>query len=399
MILSYVKEKLFERGVHDNDSMTLKRQKAVFNALTFFGSLTAIPQIIALFPYDTLSSFAFLLWGVISFFFFLFHDKIGFELSRDITLFSVFILGGFGTVRLGPELYPHVASLGLFFAVFIFYDFKKNWAYLLLFTILEIILFILTEFSLLKVTTIQVDNAQLHRTTILCGTLIFVVLELYLFKDIISRSEIKVIKKLRKSNEEKDILLKEVHHRVKNNLQLLSSLIRLRSNSESNEIVRDELNDINSRIRSIALLHNKVYLSESIQNIDFAHFANDLINEVKMTFAFEGKLIVKIDSDLKEVDLNNMVPMALILNELITNSFKHGIKNNGELSIEVQQIDGNKYQMFYGDNGAWKEPGSDSNSMGLSLIDSLSEQLDGSFEIIDTDHSNRKISHVIFTIN
>jgi two-component sensor histidine kinase len=120
-----------------------------------------------------------------------------------------------------------------------------------------------------------------------------------------------------------------------------------------------------------------------------------------MTFAFEGKLIVKIDSDLKEVDLNNMVPMALILNELITNSFKHGIKDGDdvEVFVEIKRMDDDKYRMFYGDNGVWKEPASDSNSMGFSLIDSLSEQLDGSFEIIDADYTNGKISQLIFCIS
>lgn len=393
-----IKEKILNRGVTREDNPTLKRQKNIFNIITLIGSLTAIPQIFMLYPFDPVSSMAFLIWGTVSIVMFFLHGILDFKIVRDITIFTVSFFGHVGALRLGPELYPHFTSLGLLFATFLFYDLKKEkWYLIVLFTI-QAIVFILTEFSIFQVTNVIVPNVQAHRSTVLVGTLIFLVIELYLFKDVIIRSEAKVIRELQKSNEEKDILLKEVHHRVKNNLQLLSSLIRLRLNSESNKIAHDQLIDINSRIRSIALLHNKVYLNESIQSIDFENFINDLIEEVKMTIAFEKNLIVNIDSELKNVDLNNMVPLALILNELITNSFKHGIKNDGELSIEVKQIDGNKFQMFYGDNGAWKEPASDSNSMGLSLIDSLSEQLDGSFEIIDTDHSNRKISHVIFAI-
>ncbi|MFZ9029406.1 MAG: sensor histidine kinase [Crocinitomicaceae bacterium] len=304
-------------------------------------------------------------------------------------------------MRIGPELYHHFASLGLVFAAFLLYDLKKEKWYLFILVLMQAITFVLTEFSVFQVAEVNVSNISAHRSIVLIGTLIFLVIELYLFKDIIERSEAKVIQELQKSNNEKDILLKEIHHRVKNNLQLLSSLIRLRMNSEGNSIAEEQLRDINSRIRSIALLHNKVYLNESIQYIEFELFVTDLFNELKMNIDYKDDLKINVDSDLKETNLNNMVPLALILNELITNSFKHGMKDNDkkEIFIKIKRVELNTYKMLYSDSGVWKEQPSETNSMGLSLINSLSEQLDGSFEILDTDNTKRKISQIIFTIS
>lgn len=401
MMLTSLKESLLERGVNEHDSLTLKRKKAIFNILNLVGSTTAIPQIFQLYPYDPLSAFSCAAWGIIAILAFLLHGKIEFKTIRNITMFSVLILGNFGAMRIGPELYPHIPSLGLLFAAFIFYDLKTEKRYLIPLIIIQATCFFLTEFSVFQVAKVDVSNVSAHRSIVLIGTLIFLVIELYLFKDIIERSEAKVIQELQKSNNEKDILLKEIHHRVKNNLQLLSSLIRLRMNSEGNSIAEDQLKDINSRIRSIALLHNKVYLNESIQNIEFELFVSDLFNELKMNVDYEEDLKISVDSDLKETDLNNMVPLALILNELITNSFKHGMKDNDkkEICLEIKRIELNTYKMLYSDSGVWKEQPSETNSMGLSLINSLSEQLDGSFEILDTDNTRRKISQIIFTIS
>lgn len=401
MMRSSFIDKIIHRGVNDNDSPILKRKKVVFNVLNIVGSTTAIPQVILFLPYDILSSMSHAMWGIIALSAFILHKYIPFKKIRNISMFSILIFGNIAAMRIGPELYPHIASLGLLFATFIFYDLNSERKFLAVFVTIQIICFYLTEFSVFQVTSVSIENLQLHRTFVLSATVLFLVTELFIFKDIIVRSEANVINELRKSNAEKDVLLKEVHHRVKNNLQLLSSLIRLRMNSEGNSIAEDQLKDINSRIRSIALLHNKVYLNESIQNIEFELFVSDLFNELKMNIDYEEDLKISVDSDLKETDLNNMVPLALILNELITNSFKHGMKDNDkkEICIEIKRVELNTYKMLYSDSGVWKEQPSETNSMGLSLINSLSEQLDGSFEILDTDNTKRKISQIIFTIS
>ena len=275
--MGHLKEKILNRGVNDNDSPILKRKKVVFNVLNIVGSTTAIPQVILFFPYDILSSISHAIWGITALSAFILHKYIPFKKIRNISMFSILIFGNVASMRIGPELYPHIASLGLLFATFIFYDLKSERKFLAVFVTIQIICFYLTEFSVFQVTSVSIENLQLHRTFVLSATVLFLVTELFIFNDIIVRSETNVINDLRKSNAEKDILLKEVHHRVKNNLQLLSSLIRLRLNTDIDQSAVNQLEDINSRIRSIALLHNKVYLNESIQNINIEQFLNDFL--------------------------------------------------------------------------------------------------------------------------
>jgi two-component sensor histidine kinase/ABC-type amino acid transport substrate-binding protein len=221
---------------------------------------------------------------------------------------------------------------------------------------------------------------------LICISLLFVFVLLWtksLKKEIVKRKEIE--KKLEitladanKKSEERKVLLQEIHHRVKNNLQVIISLLRLQK-SEADEILSEKLNETITRISSIALVHEKVYNAENLANIKLKGYIESLASDIITSFSYQNKPILTVNSSIENVDLKPLVPLALILNELITNSLKHGLKNNTSGIIEINiSSKGNQLHMTYHDNGTWIDNKEKSN-FGLSLIDTFTEQLDGSF--------------------
>ena len=394
--------KLLNRGVSSSDEPILKRKKAVLNIFNLIGTVIAIPQVIMIYPFDQLSAYAFLSWGIIVLAAYLLHGILSFKTVRDITIFSVIILGSVGAVRMGPESYIHFSSLGIFFAAFIFYDLQKEWSYLLFFTLIEIAVFILTEYSIFQVARESVmEVSKSHKVVVLTGTLLFLIIEIYFFKDVVTRSERAAVKELERMNTEKDILLKEIHHRVKNNLQLLLSLMNLKKRQSDSMTSQELLEDVTNRIRSIAMLHNRVYIQENAESIALNTFVTDLVSDLKSSLSAKLDITLHLRTELEEVDVNNMVPLALIINELVTNSIKHGLAdtNNGSIHIVIDKMENrHEYRLTYYDSGRWKENNSNGNDIGLSLISSFSEQLDGYFELVDSTDSTKKSSIVYFKL-
>ncbi|MCB9363728.1 MAG: transporter substrate-binding domain-containing protein [Flavobacteriales bacterium] len=181
-----------------------------------------------------------------------------------------------------------------------------------------------------------------------------------------------------KKSEERKILLQEIHHRVKNNLQVIISLLRLQK-SDADEILSEKLNETITRINSIALVHEKTYNSENLANIKLKEYIESLADDIILSFSYQNKPVLTVNSTIENINLKPLVPLALIFNELITNSLKHGLKNikNGSIEINISVRDNHLY-MTYHDNGTWIENKEKSN-FGLSLIDTFTEQLDGSY--------------------
>jgi two-component sensor histidine kinase len=183
-----------------------------------------------------------------------------------------------------------------------------------------------------------------------------------------------------KKSEERKVLLQEIHHRVKNNLQIIVSLLRLQQN-DSDELLEKKLNETITRINAISLVHEKVYMSENVANINLKQYVNSLAQEVITSFAYKFQPTLKVESNIGEVDLKPLIPMALILNELITNSLKYGLidkQNEGVIEIDIESKAGLIY-MTYSDNGTWIMP-TKINSFGQTLIDVFTEQLGGTYQ-------------------
>ena len=184
---------------------------------------------------------------------------------------------------------------------------------------------------------------------------------------------------------EKTIMLKEIHHRVKNNLQIIISLLRLQSQElkETESILH--FKDATNRIIAMALIHDKMYRSENLTQINVTNYLTELINDLVLSYSIEIPIEKSICSDIKQITPKILVPIALLFNELVTNSLKHGFKekSNGKISIKIS-LKNEQVTMKYSDNGNWVES-PNRNSFGVELIDALTEQLDGELYLDTTN--------------
>ncbi len=180
-------------------------------------------------------------------------------------------------------------------------------------------------------------------------------------------------------HEEKTVMLREIHHRVKNNLQIITSLLRLHSGELKDPRLTEEFSEAINRISAIAKIHEKMYINKSLNQIDLTEYLEDLIHDILQSTASEKKIKTQINSTIVFIKPKDLVPIALIFNELVTNSIKHAFdeKCEGLIFINATIDDNDLVSISYSDNGTWTEQSSDSTSLGLELIESFVDQLDG----------------------
>ena len=187
-------------------------------------------------------------------------------------------------------------------------------------------------------------------------------------------------------NEEKSVLLREIHHRVKNNLQIISSLLKLQAGDSGSEETESQLNEAINRIRSMALIHEKMYGGTDLAHINLQDYLQSLIDDIVKSHASDKRIATEIVTDIDRVNINTLVPLALIFNELTTNALKHGFRNRdkGVIRIRIGDDEDDRSTIHYADDGEWlardKEEG-----FGTVLIDTFTEQLEGHYER-DTTH-------------
>ena len=207
-------------------------------------------------------------------------------------------------------------------------------------------------------------------------------------RDITERKQMEI--KLKKSLKEKEMLLKEIHHRVKNNLMIISSLLSLQSDYIKDKASKNIFIESQNRARSMALIHEKLYQSTDLKSINFGDYIRNLTSELFYTYRV-GKVKVELVYNIEDLnlDVNTAIPLGLIANELITNSLKYAFLdgNDGIVNIEFRKEDHN-YLFIIKDNGVGLPEGFDfknSDSLGLQLVNSLSEQIDAEIEL-NTDN-------------
>ncbi|ADU67260.1 PAS sensor protein [Desulfurispirillum indicum S5] len=196
------------------------------------------------------------------------------------------------------------------------------------------------------------------------------------------------------SLKEKEMLLKEIHHRVKNNMQIVSSLLNLQSLHSSDDArVVEVLEECQSRIRSMALIHEKLYQSDTLARIDFAGYVRTLCQNLFRTYKANAQAI-SLEVDVADVtfSINTAIPLGLILNELISNALKHAFadREKGVLFIRLQPQSGGRYLLEVQDDGVGFPAGfllQGQGSLGMELIHTLSEQLSGSVRLGNTHDS------------
>jgi two-component sensor histidine kinase len=183
--------------------------------------------------------------------------------------------------------------------------------------------------------------------------------------------------------DEKTVLLKEVHHRVKNNLAVICSLLSMKADATEIPDARAALVESQHRVRSIALIHEQLYGTDHLDRIDFAHYAQELVAELNEACGTAQRSIsVQVDSEPIELEVNRAVPCALIVNELVTNALKHAFpgERSGEVRITFRKSAPGWLELAIGDNGVGCPEGaggSSAKSLGLRIVQILAKQLDG----------------------
>jgi two-component sensor histidine kinase len=185
---------------------------------------------------------------------------------------------------------------------------------------------------------------------------------------------------------EKDILLKEVHHRVKNNLQMMTSLLSLQEKMlEDGTPQKDLFHDSHNRIRAMAVVHERLYHSQNFTAVNLGDYLQTLIRELASSSAPQGVEMV-VDTPALDIGIDDAIPVGLIVNELLTNSFKHAFPEGrrGKIAVTLRRMEGKLVELVVRDDGVglpsqaqlFRGP-----SMGMMLVRSLTEQIGGNIEI------------------
>lgn len=186
---------------------------------------------------------------------------------------------------------------------------------------------------------------------------------------------------LREALAEKNTLLREVHHRVKNDLQIVSSLLRMQSELVPEPAARTALEESRQRLFAMTLIHERLFCGNQMNGIEFQDYARALIDELSYAYSPSGDIRVSLDGAAITLDIDQAIPCSLILNELLTNALKYAYPNGaGEILVKLVEDDQSRITLSVSDQGVGLPSGFDPSqckSMGMSIIDVLTRQLNG----------------------
>jgi len=206
-----------------------------------------------------------------------------------------------------------------------------------------------------------------------------------IYRDISERKRSE--EKIKAALKEKEVMLKEIHHRVKNNMQIMSSLLKLQFARTKSKKLQEMLKTSQNRIHSMALIHEKLYQSKDFARIDFAYYIRSLAVHLFHSYRVNTN-IVRLETDVRDVhlDINRAIPCGLIVNELVSNSLKHAFLGGreGEISIKFYSNKQGKITLVVSDNGVGFPEDIDfrsTESFGMQVVNDLVEQLGGTIEL------------------
>ncbi len=192
---------------------------------------------------------------------------------------------------------------------------------------------------------------------------------------------------LKESLRDKETLIKEVHHRVKNNLQIVSSLLALQGMQVQDAEARGYFNETENRVQTISMIHEKLYSSEDLSSLELSEYVNDLVKEIVLSFGVSSHDVsVSVDIPEREMDIDTLIPCGLIINELVSNAFKYAFptSSDGSLHVGISSIADGFTELVVRDNGPGLPVDIDitkTRSLGLRLVYSLVDQLKGELVI------------------
>ncbi|UXX78649.1 hypothetical protein N7E81_14910 [Reichenbachiella carrageenanivorans] len=244
----------------------------------------------------------------------------------------------------------------------------------------------------------QLATQSMYRNALIAGViaLLVIITLVYRSERIKTRKNQEIEEKnslIEKSLQEKESLLKEIHHRVKNNLQVISSLLNMQSRTTENEEILDAFQQGQSRVRAMSLIHQKLYQTDNLSEIDFQEYTSQLIDQLSTLYTGnKDDITTEVRANDIKLDIDTAIPLGLILNELISNSFKYAFKNvsHGKIKVDMERLADGKIQLAISDNGQGLP--SDFNleatkTLGLKLVNILTKQLKGKLAYKSTTDS------------
>ncbi|MFK8037825.1 MAG: sensor histidine kinase [Crocinitomicaceae bacterium] len=275
------------------------------------------------------------------------------------------------------------------FTLFSFYTIGKNWSliYLIFNTLNLVVIKLLTINNTVSLPFESYQPSLASEINFVLNIIACSILFIYLVDQIIKDFEtakenlIRTNKALNYKDIEKSTMLKEIHHRVKNNLQVIISLLRLQLfQLDHNDKVSGPFQDSINRISTMALIHEKMYKGDKINDLSVENYVLELSSDLVRTYATETKIKVDVFSNMDNLKMDDLVPLSLILNELITNSIKHGLisSKTGSILIELSKTSAG-FDLNYKDSGIWIENTTD-QGFGMELIETLTGHFSGEFE-------------------
>ena len=207
---------------------------------------------------------------------------------------------------------------------------------------------------------------------------------------------------INRSLQEKEVLLNEIHHRVKNNMQIITSLLKLQSQNIKDKRSLELFQNSQNRVRSMALIHEKLYRTKDFSNIDFGDYIRSLTTHLLISYQIQSSKI-EIDVNIKDIifNMNIAIPCGLIINELVTNSLKHAFTNckEGKIEVNITRKGTNGYLLVVKDNGKGLPPEAieleNPTTLGFELVNSLVNQLKGTLHY---QHKEETIFSIEFEI-
>ncbi len=205
-------------------------------------------------------------------------------------------------------------------------------------------------------------------------------------------------KMIRYSLHEKDTLLKEIHHRVKNNMQIISSFLALQSISIEDRTTKEHFIESQNRIKSMAMIHEQLYRSGDLSKINFNEYLTLLGEEIKKAYTSDtNKITIQTNAENLYLEIQRAIPCSLIANELISNSIKHAFpdKEEGTISVSFRKEANHSYKLIVSDNGIGFDEDlfqKSHNSLGIQLIKDLTKQLNGTLQVNNTEDNSVIIS-------
>ena len=191
---------------------------------------------------------------------------------------------------------------------------------------------------------------------------------------------------LRRSLREKEVMLKEIHHRVKNNLQVISSILDLQLDTVTDPLMQLTLKESINRVRSMAMIHEGLYQGTTLSRIDFANYTERLANVLLVSYSPRSHVNLIVDAQAVELNIESAVPCGLILNELISNALKHAFKGDkpGRMLVTVGPTGAGSVRLTVHDSGPGMPPGFDlkkQSTLGLQLVQALTHQIKGTMVV------------------